>query len=60
MMIANSSNCLIIPGWLAIIVEDDSIINATIMYTLMLDLARPLTRFACSEHYIESCHILVS
>ena len=30
-MIANSSNCLISPGWLASIVEGDSIINATLL-----------------------------
>ena len=28
-MIANSSNCLISPGWLASIVEGDSIMNTT-------------------------------
>ena len=28
-MIANSSDCLISPGWLASIAEGDSIINAT-------------------------------
>ena len=31
-MIANSSNCLISPGWLASIAEGDSIINATLVY----------------------------
>ena len=30
-MIANSSNCLISPGWLASIAEGDSIINATLL-----------------------------
>ena len=29
-MIANSSNCVISPGWLASIAEGDSIINATL------------------------------
>ena len=32
-LIAYSSNCLISPGWLASIVEGDSIINATLLYT---------------------------
>ena len=31
-MIANSSNCLISPGWLASSAEGDSIINATLRY----------------------------
>ena len=31
-MIANSSNCLTSPGWLASIAEGDSIINATLLY----------------------------
>ena len=30
-MIANSSDCLISPGWLASIAEGDSIINATLL-----------------------------
>ena len=34
-MIANSSNCLISPGWLASIAEGDSIINATLLYFTM-------------------------
>ena len=33
-MIAYSSNCLISPGWLALIAEGDSIINATLLYFL--------------------------
>ena len=33
-MIANSSNCLICPGWLASIAEGDSIINTTLLYLL--------------------------
>ena len=35
-MIANSSNCLISPGWLASIAEGDSIINATLLYFTLL------------------------
>ena len=31
-MIANGSDCLISPGWMASIAEDDSIINATLLY----------------------------
>ena len=34
-MIANSSNCLISPGWLASFAEGDSIINATLLYLLL-------------------------
>ena len=35
-MIANSSNCLISPGWLASIAEGDSIINATLLTVVCL------------------------
>ena len=35
-MIAYSSNCLISQGWLASIVEGDSIINVTLLYFTLL------------------------
>ena len=37
-MIANSSNCLISPVWLASIVEGDSIINTTALYYIYLEI----------------------
>ena len=41
-MIANSSDCLISPGWLASIAEGDSIINATLLLRFVCCLLRLL------------------
>ena len=41
-MIANSSNCLISPVWLASMVDGDSIINATLLDYIILQMVRLL------------------
>ena len=51
-MIANSSNCLISPGWLASIAEGDSIINATLL------IQREKLAYLCVKGIFHQFHFL--
>ena len=66
-MIANSSNCLISPGWLASIAEGDSIINATLLVLIRLHMEighsamqALTTGTSCHKSFVNWIHCLVS
>ena len=58
-MIANSSNCLISPVWLASIVEGDSIINAALLLMVNIHcVTSPACHSECSEFYAYCFRVL--
>ena len=57
-MIANSSNCLINPGWLVSIAEGDSIINATLLYLLTVMISFPCQHDP-QARYVHAFNVIV-